>query len=104
MTSGSQKHRFYHICLGSVCLDIFLKTFFMYAMPIPVQTKVHFKNLQFFAVTYAMGFLSFAFDVVKTEVFFPLLKQFLETEMTWTQPILVREYIFNNQNLCFASR
>ena len=25
----------------------FLKTFCMYAMPIPVQTKVHFENLQF---------------------------------------------------------
>ena len=36
----------------------------MYAMPISVQTKVHFKNLQFLAVTYDMGFLSFAFDVV----------------------------------------
>ena len=40
-----------------------LKTFFMYAMPIPVQTKVHFKNLQFLAETYDMGFLIFAFDV-----------------------------------------
>ena len=29
----------------------FLKVFFMYAMPIPVQTKVHFENLQFLAVT-----------------------------------------------------
>ena len=36
----------------------------MYAMSIPVQTKVHFKNLQFLVVTYGMGFLSFAFDVV----------------------------------------
>ena len=41
-----------------------LKTFFMYAKPIPVKTKVHFKNLQFLAVTYDLGFLSFAFDVV----------------------------------------
>ena len=32
-------------------------------MPLPVQTKVHFKNLLFLAVTYDMGFLSFAFDV-----------------------------------------
>ena len=64
MTSRRQKHRFNHFCLGSVWLDIFLKTFFMYAMPIPVQIKVHFKNLQFLAVTYDMGFLSFAFDVV----------------------------------------
>ena len=36
----------------------------MYAIPIQVQTKVHFKNLQFLAVTYGMGFLKFAFDVV----------------------------------------
>ena len=42
----------------------FLKTFFMHAMPIPVQTKLHFKKLQFLAVTYDMGFLSFAFDVI----------------------------------------
>ena len=42
----------------------FFKSFFMYAMPIPVQTKVHFKNFQFLAVTYDMGLLSFAFDVV----------------------------------------
>ena len=42
----------------------FLKTFFMYAMPIPVQTKVHFKTLQFLSVMYDVGFLSFAFDVV----------------------------------------
>ena len=28
----------------------FLKTFFMFAMPIPVQTKVYFENLQFLAV------------------------------------------------------
>ena len=38
--------------------------FFMYAMSIPVKTKVHFKKLHFLAVTYDMGFLSFAFDVV----------------------------------------
>ena len=37
---------------------------FMYARPIPVRTKVHFKNLQFLAVTYDMGVLSCAFDVV----------------------------------------
>ena len=33
-------------------------------MPIPVKTKVHFKDLQFLPVTYDMGVLSFAFDVV----------------------------------------
>ena len=59
----TSKIPFYHFCFGSVCLDIFLKTFFMYARPIPVQTKGHFKNLQFLAVTYDMGVLSFAFDV-----------------------------------------
>ena len=65
MTSRRQKHRIYHFCLGSVCLDaFFLKTFFMHAMPIPVQTKVHVKIFQFLAVTYYMGFFSFAFDVV----------------------------------------
>ena len=41
----------------------FLKTFFIYARPIPVQTKVHFKILQFLSVTYAKGVLSCAFDV-----------------------------------------
>ena len=64
MTSRRQKYRFYHLFLVSVCPDIFLKTFFMYAMPIPVQTKVHFKTLQFLAVMYDVGFLSCAFDVV----------------------------------------
>ena len=48
----------------------FLNTFFMYAMPIPVQTKVHFKKIQFLAVTYDMGVLSCAVDVVKTVVCF----------------------------------
>ena len=42
----------------------FENVFFMHAMPIPVQTKVYLKNLQFLAVTYDMGFLSFAFDVI----------------------------------------
>ena len=36
----------------------------MYARPIPVQTKVHFENLQFLAVTYDMGVLTCAFDVI----------------------------------------
>ena len=42
---------------------IFFENFFMHAMPIPVQTKVHFKDLLFLAWTYDMGFLSFAFDI-----------------------------------------
>ena len=43
---------------------MFLKTFFMYARPIPVQTKVHLKILQFIAVTYDTEVSSGAFDVV----------------------------------------
>ena len=86
----------------SVGLDTFLKTFFMYARPIPVQTKVYFKTLQFLAVTYDMGGLSCAFDFVKTVLC--LFRQFLGTEMTCSQTCIVRECIFKNQNLCFASR
>ena len=63
MTSRRQKYRFYHFCLGNEGLDIFLKTFLMYARSIPIQTKVHFENLQFLAVTYDLRVLSFAFDV-----------------------------------------
>ena len=40
----------------------------------------------------------------KRQCIFPLFKQFLEIEMTWTQPIIVRECIFKNQSLCLASR
>ena len=61
----------------------------MYARQKPVQTKVYFKILIFLAVTYDMGVLSCAFDVIETAVFFPLFKQFVETEMTWSQPIIV---------------
>ena len=75
----------------------------MYARPIPVQTKVHFKNLQFLAVTYDMGVLIVLLTLFKWQCFFPLFKQFLETEMTWSQPIILRECIFENQNLCYAS-
>ena len=78
----------------------FLKTFFMYARPIPVQTKVHFKNLQFLAWGFKLCFRR----CLNGSGFFPLFKQFLETEKTWSQPIIVRECIFKNQNLCFASR
>ena len=42
----------------------FLITFFMYERPIPVQTKVQYKNLQLLAVTNDMGFLSCDFKVV----------------------------------------
>ena len=40
----------------------------------------------------------------KRKCFFPLYKQFSETEMTWSQTIIVKECISKNQNLCFASR
>ena len=40
----------------------------------------------------------------KKKCFFSLFKQFLKTEMTWSQPIIIRECISKNQNLCFASR
>ena len=47
------------------CMSIyFFENFFMYARQMPVQTKVHFKNLIFLAVTYDMGFLICAFDFV----------------------------------------
>ena len=78
MTSRRQKYRFYYFCLLSVCLDIFLKTVFLFARPIPVQTIVHFKDLQFLAVTYDMGVLSCAFDVVKTVVCLLCLRNFYE--------------------------
>ena len=70
----------------------------MCARPIPVQTKAHFKILQFLAVTYDMGALSCAFNVVNTVLCFPLFKQFLATEMTCSQTVIVslRECIFKN--------
>ena len=40
----------------------------------------------------------------KRKCFFPLFKQVLETEITWSQPIIVRECISKNQNLCYVSR
>ena len=36
--------------------------------------------------------------------FFTLSKHFLGTELTWSQTIIVRECIFENQDFCFASR
>ena len=64
MTSRRQTCRFHYFCLGSVCIDIFLKTSFMYARPMPVQTKVRFKNLQSLNLTYDMEVLICAFDVI----------------------------------------
>ena len=63
MTSRRQ-YRFYHFCLVSVCLDIFFKNFLMNARPITLQRKMHSKKLQFLAVTYDIGILSCATDVI----------------------------------------
>ena len=60
----TSKIPFLSICLGGVSLDIFLKTFFMYARPIPVPAKVHFKKLQFLAMTLDMEVSICAFDVI----------------------------------------
>ena len=49
------------------------------------------------------GVVNLCFQRFLKAVFFPLYKQFLETEMTWSQPIIVRECIFKSQNLRFAS-
>ena len=61
MTSRRKNYRFYHFCLGSVCFDVFFNFFHR---PIPEQTKLILKKLQFLAVTYDMGVLSCDFDVV----------------------------------------
>ena len=45
-------------------ISFLVETFFHVCKAKPVQTKVHFKNLQFLVVTYDMGVLSCAFDVV----------------------------------------
>ena len=63
MTSRCQNTVFITFASGMCLSRYFLIFYFMYAMPIPVQTKVHFKSLQSLALAYDMGFLSFAFDV-----------------------------------------
>ena len=55
MTARRQNYRFYHFCLLSVCLNIFLKTFSCMHGQFQYRKKAHFKNLQFLAVTYDMG-------------------------------------------------
>ena len=74
--------------------------FFGYARPISVQTKVHFKKLQFLLVTFDMGVYVVISTLSKRQCCFHLFKQFLETEMTWSQRTVVRVCIFTNQNLC----
>ena len=102
MTPQRQKYRFYHFCLGSVCLDIFVNFFIMYASPLPVQCILIICN---FLLWCMICFLTMCFCCcLNGSVVFPLFKQFPETEMIWSQPIVVRECIIKNQNLCFASR
>ena len=38
----------------------------------------------------------------KRQCCFPLFKHFLETKMTWSQPIIVRECIFNLSCVCYV--
>ena len=63
--------------LPQECMSIYeLNLCFIFARAIPVKAKLHFKILQFLAVTYAIGVLSCAFDVVKTAVFSLYLSNF----------------------------
>ena len=55
--------------------------------------------LQLLVVTYDIGFLR-----LNGSGLFSLFKVFLETKTTKSPPIIVRECMFKNQNLCFASR
>ena len=65
-----------------------------------MQRKVHFKFLQFLVVTYDIGNRRH----LNGSGLFPLIKHFVETDMTKSPPIIIRECIFKNKNLCFASR
>ena len=96
MASRRQKYRFYHFCLRGVCLGIF-EHFFHVCKDNTSTDKSPFKKMQFLAIS---GGFKFCF----TAVIFSLFKHFPEAEMTWSQLIIVRECIFKNQNLCFASR
>ena len=55
----------------------------MYGRPIQVETKVHFKILQFLVVTYDMVFFAVCYGRCLNGIgVFSLLKQFLETKIT----------------------
>ena len=62
------KIRFCHFCSGSAIQKQFSNNIFISIRPIPVQTKVHFKSLQLFIVTFDMRFLHRAIHVVSTGV------------------------------------
>ena len=68
------------------------------------RQKCILKNLQFLAVTYDMVVLSLSFRRCLNGIVFSFVNQFLETEMTWSQPIIERECLFKNQNWCFVLR
>ena len=64
MTSRRQKHRFHFFCLGSVCLDICLKTFLCMQDQYQNRQKCILIFFLFLAVTYDMEVLICAFDVI----------------------------------------
>ena len=58
MTLRRQNYRFCHFCSGSVYIEKeFSKNIFMSMIPIPVQTKLHFKILELFGVTFDVRYL-----------------------------------------------
>ena len=52
---------------------MFLKAFSTYARPIPVQTKVHLKNLHFLAVKYDRVFFMLCFRRFLNDNVFPVV-------------------------------
>ena len=77
----------------------------MYGRPVQVQTKVHSKRLHFLAVTHDIGFFTLCYRRCRNgSGLFDFFKIFLETEMSKSPPIIVRECVLKNQNLCFAPR
>ena len=59
MASRRQKYRFYHFCLRGVCLGIF-EHFFHVCKDNTSTDNSAFKKMQFLAMMYNMGILSFA--------------------------------------------
>ena len=74
----------------------------MYARSIQVQAKVHLKILQFLVLMYDKGFTLCFRSCPNGNGLFSPFKQFLESEMSKSPPIIVRECIFKNQNLFFC--
>ena len=94
------------IYLSNTKHDVTTSTFFTYARPIKVLTKVHFKILQFLVVMYMHDISLFTLCYRRCQNgsgLFSLFKHFLETEMSKSPRIIIKQCIFKNQNLCFAS-